>query len=57
MIEGRTGPPKAPFVRALEAKARKLAEAHGEDRLRAHRNDANRWRLPSLLWPLFAKGR
>lgn len=57
MIEGRTEPPKAPFVRALEAKARKLAEAHGEDRLRARRNDESRWRIPALLWPLFAKGR
>ncbi|MCR2834258.1 hypothetical protein [Parerythrobacter lacustris] len=57
MIEGRTDPPKAPFVRALEAKARRLAEAHGENRLRARRNDAGRWRITALLWPLFAKGR
>lgn len=57
MIEGRTVPPEAPFVRALETKARSLAEARGENRLRASRKDANRWRIPALLWPLFAKGR
>lgn len=57
MIEGKTDPPKAPFVRALEARARSQAEARGENRLRASRNDANRWRIPALLWPLFAKGR
>jgi hypothetical protein len=53
MISGKTIPPKPAFVRTLEAKARSLAEAHGETRLRARRHDSNRWRLPALLWPLF----
>nr|WP_161593706.1 hypothetical protein [Parerythrobacter lutipelagi] len=57
MIEGNAKPPKPAFVRALEAKAATLAAAHGETRLRAERHDESRWRIPRLVWPLFAKGR
>lgn len=39
----------------LAARAANLARAHGENRLRARRNDPSRWRNPGLLWPLFTK--
>jgi hypothetical protein len=41
----------------LAAKARALGRAHAESRLRRQRRDPLRWRLPGLLWPLFAKER
>jgi len=43
------------FIERLAAKAEMLARAHAEARLRRRRSDARRWRLPGLLWPLFAK--
>ena len=39
----------------LATKAERLGQAHAEARLRRRRRDPLRWRLPGLLWPLFAK--
>lgn len=54
MISARTSDLRGLATR-LAAKAETLARAHGENRLRARRNDALRWRKPGLLWPLFTK--
>ena len=43
----------ARFVARLAARAARIAEA----RVEARRHGARRWRLPRLLWPLFAKER
>ena len=40
------------FAKRLADKARKLAAAHAENRLRAARGEAGRWRKARLLWPL-----
>jgi hypothetical protein len=41
----------ARFAARLAGKARQLAEAKAEARLRERRGDARRWRLARLLWP------
>ena len=41
----------------LAARAEMLGVAHAESLLRARRSDPLRWRLPRLLWPLFARER
>lgn len=41
----------------VAARAERLGQAHAEARLRRRRRDPLRWRLPGLLWPLFAKER
>ena len=40
------------WVRRLTLKARLLAQAHAEGRVRESRGDPSRWRRPQLLWPL-----
>lgn len=47
----------ARFAARLADKARQLAEAKAEERVRARRGEARRWRLARLLWPVFTKGR
>ena len=56
MIAADTKPGFEALVRALEAKARALAEAAGETSAMARGNDPQRWRSARLLWPLFTKG-
>ena len=53
MIEADAKPPTAAFLARLTAKARAIAEAEAELRLRAARNDPERWRKARLLWPTF----
>ncbi|MBO9499864.1 MAG: hypothetical protein J7483_10455 [Novosphingobium sp.] len=43
----------ARFAVRLAEKARALAAARAEARLRERRGDARRWRLARLLWPNF----
>lgn len=52
MIEARPLAIAALFG-ALTRKARVLAQAHGENALRARRRDPRRWRRAALVWPLF----
>ena len=52
MIEVRS-PGFQRLAARLTAKAAKLAAAAAENRARARRGDAQRWRKPRLLWPLF----
>jgi hypothetical protein len=47
----------AGFAARLAAKAERLGQAHAEARAHRRRGDPRRWRLPGLLWPLFAKER
>jgi hypothetical protein len=54
MIEATT-PDANGFARRLARKARALAAAFAEARLRERRGDAARWRRPALLWPLFTR--
>jgi len=56
VIRARVRPESSGFAARLTAKARMLAEARGENAVRARRNDPHRWRLPRLLWPIFTKG-
>ncbi len=56
MISADTKPSFEALVRALDAKARALAEAAGEKNAMARSNDPQRWRSARLLWPLFTKG-
>jgi hypothetical protein len=55
VIEAKVEPGPAGFVARLTGRAETLARAQGENAARARRNDPWRWRLPRLLWPLFAK--
>ncbi|HEX7709451.1 MAG TPA: hypothetical protein VF418_00800 [Sphingomonadaceae bacterium] len=57
MIDANVAPSKTSFVAALAAKAAVLAQAYGENLVRARANDPTRWQLARLVWPLFAKGR
>ncbi len=41
---------------ALEAAARRLAEARAAELAQARRDPAQRWRSARLIWPLFTKG-
>ena len=56
MIEARQAR-GAGFAARLAAKAERIGQAHAEARARRRRRDPLRWRLPGLLWPLFAKER
>ncbi|SCY71522.1 hypothetical protein SAMN05660666_02642 [Novosphingobium aromaticivorans] len=51
MIEARAD--TAGLARRLEDKARTLATARAA--MAARPNDARRWRVAGLLWPLFGK--
>jgi len=43
------------FAARLADRARLLAKAGAENRLRARRSDGARWRNARLLWPLFSR--
>ena len=57
MISAESRPAPASFAARLAAKARAIAEAHAEARVREARGDPWRWRKAGLLWPLFGKDR
>jgi hypothetical protein len=57
VIDAKVEPAQKPFAAALAAKAALLAQAYGENLIRARADDPTRWRLAHLVWPLFAKGR
>jgi hypothetical protein len=57
VIEAKVEPAAKGFAAALAAKAAVLAQAYGENLIRARADDSARWRLARLLWPLIAKGR
>ncbi|WP_336987480.1 hypothetical protein [Altererythrobacter aquiaggeris] len=44
------------FAAGLETKAKAIALATAEIRLRKQNGLASYWRIPRLLWPLFTKG-
>jgi len=54
MIEATTDA-RASFAARLANRARLLAEAEAETRLRSQRADSSRWRNARLLWPLFSR--
>ena len=54
LLRAEASPSRSAFAARLAAKARRLALAHAENRLRARRKDGARWRQARLLWPLFA---
>ena len=54
MIEATTKA-RASFAARLARRARLLAEASAEARLRSRRGDSARWRNARLLWPLFSR--
>lgn len=54
MIEA-SAPHADALAARLSVKARRLAEAHAETRLRKARRDPHRWRMAQLLWPLITK--
>ena len=56
MISAQPKPAFDALARRLAAKARLLAEAAGEARALARRDDPGRWRNARLVWPLFTKG-
>ena len=57
MIVLRQARDERAFWARLTARAERLAQAHAEAGLRRLRRDPGRWRLPGLLWPLFARDR
>jgi len=57
VIDAKVEPAAKGFAAALAAKAAVLAQAYGENLIRARAGDPTRWRLARLVWPLFAKGR
>lgn len=54
MIEARTDS-RASFAARLANRARLLAVAAAESKLRSRRKDGSRWRNARLLWPLFSR--
>jgi hypothetical protein len=56
VIEAKIEPVGTSFAARLVGRAAALATAQAENAVRARRRDPWRWRLPRLLWPLFAKG-
>ena len=55
MISAKADAPQH-LAASLTRKARRLAKAEAETRLREQQQDAGRWRSAHLLWPLFGKG-
>ena len=55
MIAAKPSAPAGVAARLAE-RARHVAEAQAEDRLRARSTDPARWRDARLLWPLISKG-
>ena len=55
MIEAGIAASSAGAFKRVEERARQLAGAAAENRLRARLQDPWRWRRATLLWPLFTK--
>jgi hypothetical protein len=53
MISATSEPRPQGFAAHLAAKAKALAQARAEARLRQAKEDPRRWRTARLLWPLF----